>query len=196
MAKLNTATILTAYPLRSGNPVASVVNDSSSRPTTIVYNVTGGTGTETVSITYATNGDPIFKSVTYPGHSLNIFEATLTTSTKSGSGTPELNNFQLFNAIPTTGTKTDSIAALGVGATVFFIVATGGTTSATITVESTVDGTNWDPLDSTTLTIDTNTPIDAIVVFNSPFTSLRVSFDTIVTGGDTFEIKVNSVGGI
>ena len=197
MARLDKATLLTANQLRSGNPVVSIVNDASGRPTTITYSVVGPLNNqEVVTITYSAAGDPIFQGITYPGHSVNVFRATLEASPKISGSSEQATSFSaVYDAIPVTGTKTNSIdVSLLDNVAIVVELSVGSSTTATVTPEASIDDTNWVPLTEQTLSVN---PSDTIALFNLnqvPFTNIRISFDLIASGGDTFTVDASAKG--
>jgi len=73
---------LTTTPPSPADPVASIVYiGESDYPSQITYNLAAG-GTEVVDITYTVGNDPTIKGITYTGHAVDIYGATLVTGTK------------------------------------------------------------------------------------------------------------------
>ena len=95
----------------------------------------------------------------------------------------------LFDGVPVTSTKSDKFDVEHLDNIAIVVQMTGSSTTATVTPEASIDGTTWVSLDDNTLTVG---PSDLIALFNLneiPFMFARISFDLIVSGGDTFTAK-------
>jgi len=94
----------------------------------------------------------------------------------------------IFNAVPVTGTKTASIDVSFLDNVAIIVEMTGSATTATVTPEASIDNVTWVSLTDNTLSV---APSDKIALFDLnqvPFTHIRISFDLIVSGGDTYTV--------
>ena len=93
----------------------------------------------------------------------------------------------IFNAVPVTGTKTASIDVSFLDKLSIVVEMTGSATTATVTPEASIDNVTWVPLTDNTLSV---APSDKIALFDieASFTHVRISFDLIVSGGDTYTV--------
>ena len=101
---------------------------------------------------------------------------------------------ELLDAVPTTGTKSTSMNVTLLDNVAIVVELTGSTTTATVTPEASIDDTVWVPLIQNTLSVS---PSDKVALFNLnqvPFNFVRISFDLIVSGGDTFTVDVTAKG--
>lgn len=192
---------LTINTIQRGDVVSSVERNDSNfpdLPTKITYKIHNAafSFTEEVDLTYTSSGDPIFKGITYFGHAVNIFKGTLEAGTKISGSSQKVTEYEIFNGVPTTGTKTDSInvALLDNVAIVVELTTGSPTTTATATPEWSIDNTRWLPLLENTLTIGPSNPLDGFILNQVPFAFLRISFDLILSGGDTFLVDAQAKG--
>ncbi len=112
------------------------------------------------------------------------------------SGTrSDIPDTELFNAIPTTGSKTSSILVKDMDNLAIVVELTVGSTSTAIcTPEFSIDNATWIPLTENTLSITPSSTEAGFLFTSVPFDYIRMSFDTLVSGGDTFTVNISGKG--
>lgn len=100
----------------------------------------------------------------------------------------------LYDDVPSDGAKSAPIYVKNIDNMTIIVALIGSTSTAICTPEYSIDGGTWIPLSEQTQSI-TPTEKEAGYLFNSvPFEYIRMSFDTIVTPGDTFTVNMSGKG--
>lgn len=101
----------------------------------------------------------------------------------------------LYDSVPVSGTKSTVLDVTELDNIAIVVNLSVGTTSTAIcTPEASVDNVIWVPLLENTLSI-TPQATEALFRFNQvEFHFLRMSFDTVTSGGDTFTVKSTGKG--
>ena len=98
----------------------------------------------------------------------------------------------LFGAIPVTGSKSTAIFVKNMDNLTITVALTVGTSSTAIcTPEFSIDNINWVPLIENTLSVTPTVTRVGFLFSSVPFEYIRMSFDTIISGGDTFEVDIS-----